>query len=102
MCTPNDITNLKEKLQKIDIVDLCTRETADLKWKFYKLTNLTVFAALLKDVPLGCKDPVLPELLFKNQNLNCSTFEKNTRKPYNDNLCYFRAVALHLFGNERL
>ena len=28
--------------------------------------------------------------------------KKNTRKSYNDNLCLFRAVALHLFGNERL
>ena len=102
VCTPDDITNLKEKLQKMDIVDLCSRERANTKWKFYKLTNLTVFAALLKDVPMGGKDSVLPELLLKNQNVNCLTFEKNTRKPYNDNLCLFRAVALHLFGNERL
>ena len=29
-------------------------------------------------------------------------FEKNTRKPYIDNLCLFRALALHLHGNERL
>ena len=63
---------------------------------------MTVFAALLKGVPKGCKDCVLPEPLLKNQNVNCLTFEKNTRKPYNDNLCLFRAVALHLFGNERL
>ena len=28
--------------------------------------------------------------------------KKNTRKLYNDNLCLFRADALHLFGNERL
>ena len=26
VCTPDDNTNLKEKLQKMDIVDLCTRE----------------------------------------------------------------------------
>ena len=26
VCTPDDIINLKEKLQKLDIVDLCTRE----------------------------------------------------------------------------
>ena len=58
--TPEDSTNLKEKLQKMDIVDLCTRERANNKWKSYKLTNLTVFAALLKDVPMGCKDSVLP------------------------------------------
>ena len=51
---------------------------------------------------MGCKDCVLPEPLLKNQNVNCLTFEKNTRKPYKDNLCLFRAVALHLFGNEIL
>ena len=99
--TADDNTNLKEKLQKMDI-DLCTPERADTKRKFYKLTNLTVFAALLKDVPMGCKDSVLPEPLLRNQNVNCLTFEKNTRKPYNDNFCLFRAFALHLFDNERL
>ena len=102
MCTPDDITNLKENLQKMDFVDFCTRERTNTKWKFYKLTNLTVFAALLKDVPFGCKDSVLPEPLLKNQTVNCLTFGKLTRKPYNDKLCLFRAVALHLFGNERL
>ena len=101
VCTTEEITNLKEKLQKLDIVELCTRERANTKWKFYKLTNLTVFAALLKDIPMGSKDSVLPEPLLKNQNVNCLTFERNIRKPYNDNLCLFRAVALHLFGNDR-
>ena len=59
VCTPDDITNLKEKLQKMDIIDLCTRERANTKWTFYKLTNLTVFAVLFKDVPMDCKDRVL-------------------------------------------
>ena len=80
VCTPDDIPNLKDKLQKMDIVDLCTRERANTKWKLYKLTNLTVFAALLKDVPMGCKDSVLPEPLLKNPNLNCLTFQKNYKK----------------------
>ena len=103
--TPDDITNLKKKLQKIDlfcIVDLCTRERANTKWKFDNLTNLTVFAALLKDVPTGCKDSVLPEPLLKNQNVNCLTYEQNTKNTYKDNLCLFRALALHLHGNETL
>ena len=102
VCTPDDIIKLKEKLQKKDIVDLCTRERANTKWKFYKLTNLTVFVALLKEVPMGCKDFVLPEPLLKNQNVNCLTYEQNTKKPYKDNLCLFRALALHLHGIERL
>ena len=102
VCTPDDITNLKEKLQKMDVVDLCTREKANTKWKFYKLTNLTVFAALLKDVPMGCKGSVLPETLLRNQSVNCLTYEQNTKKTYKDNLCVFRALALHLHGDERL
>ena len=72
------------------------------KWRFYKLTNLTVFAALLKDVPVGCKDAVLPEPLPKNRTINCLTFEENTRKPYNDNLCLFRSLALHMYRNQGL
>ena len=102
VCTPEDFVNLKEKMQKMDIIDLCTRERANTKRKFYKLTNVTVFAALLKDISMGCKDTVLPEPLLRNCNVNCLTFERNTRQPHNDNLCLLRAVALHLFGNERL
>ena len=63
---------------------------------------MTIFAPLLRHIPMGCKDAVLPEPLLKNHTVNCLTFEKNTKKPYNDSLCLFRAVALHLFGNERL
>ena len=89
VCTREDFTNLEEKLPKKGFIYLCTRERANTKWKFYKQTSLTVFTALLKDVPMGCKDSVLPEPLLKNQKASCLTFEKNTRKPYNDNLCLF-------------
>ena len=102
VCTQADMTNLKDRMQKMDIVDICTRERSNTKWKFYKLTNLTIFASLLKDVPMGFKDTVLPEPLLKNHNVNCLTFEGNTRQTYNDNLCLFRALALDLHGNEKL
>ena len=51
---------------------------------------------------MGCKDAVLPESLLKNHTIKCPTFEEKTRQPYNDNLCSFRALALHLHGNHRL
>ena len=102
VCTQADIINLKDRMQKVDIVDVCTREKANTKWKFQKLTNLTFFACLHEEVPMGCKDTVLLEPLFKNHNVNCLTFDSNTRQSYNDNLCFFRALALHLHGNEKL
>ena len=51
---------------------------------------------------MGCKDSVLPETLLKTQVVICLTYEQNTKQLYKDNLCLFRAVALHFFGNERL
>ena len=102
VCTQADMTNLKETMQKLDIVHLCSRERSNTKLKFYKLTNLTIVALLLKGVPMGCKDTVLPEPLLKNHNVNCLTFQRNTRQPYNEKLCLFRALALHLHGNEKL
>ena len=66
------------------------------------MTNLTVFASLLKNIHIGCKNAVLPEPLLKNHTINCLMYEEKTRQPYNDNLCLFRALALHLHGTQRL
>ena len=51
-------------MQKMNIVDICTRERSNTKWKSYKLTISTIFALLLKVIPMGCKDTVLPEPLL--------------------------------------
>ena len=72
------------------------------KRRFYKLTNLTVFASLLKGEPMRCKDAVLPELLLRNGTFNCLRYEENTRQPKNDNFCLFRVLVLHLHGTQRL
>ena len=58
VCTRDDFAKLKDFLNKTDVIGSCRQESMNTKWKFYKLTNLTVFAALLTDVPMGCKDAV--------------------------------------------
>ena len=98
----DDMAKLKEILKKTDVIESCTKERSNTKWRFFKLTNLTIFAALLRDIPMGCKDAVLPESLLRSPSIDCLTFERNTRQPYKDNLCLFRALALHLHGDERL
>ena len=68
-------------LNKTGVIDPCSRERMNTKWRFYKLTNLTVFAALLEDVPMGCKNAVLPKPVLKNHTVSFLTFDENTRKP---------------------
>ena len=47
LCTNDDLAKLKYFLNKTDVIESCSRERINTKWRFYKLTNLTVFAALL-------------------------------------------------------
>ena len=101
MRTHDDLSNLKYFLNKTDVKESCSREKSNTKWRFNRLKNLTAFVVLLKDVPMGCKNAVLPEPLLKICTINCLTFEEITRQPYNDNLCLFRALALHLHANQR-
>ena len=98
----DDMVRLKEILNKTDVIESCRKERSNTKWRFFTLTNLTIFAALLRDIPMGCKVAVLPESLLRNPSINCLTYEQNTKKTYKDNLCLSRALALHLHRNERL
>ena len=37
--TQADMSNMKNKNQKMDTVDICPRDKANTKWKFYQLTS---------------------------------------------------------------
>ena len=102
LATTEDLTKIKYLLSNNDVLESCKRERANTKWKFYKLKIVTIFPALLKQVPMGFKDTVLPDPLLKNHSVKCLKYEENTRRRYNDKLCFFGALALHLHKNERL
>ena len=70
LSTGDDLEHIKTLLAGTDVIESCARERVNTKWKFLKLTNVTIFAALLKDIPMGCKDAVLPEPLLKNRTVN--------------------------------
>ena len=88
-------------LKETDVIESCTKQRSITKWRFFKLTNSTIFAALLRDILMGCKDAVLLESLLNNRTVNCLTYVQNTKKPYKDNLCFFRALALLLHVNDK-
>ena len=75
LSTKDDMAKLKEILNETDVIESCPKEMSHTKWKFFKLTNSTKFAALLKDLPMGCKRAVLPEFLLKNHTVTCLTYE---------------------------
>ena len=76
----DDMAKLKEILKKTDVIESCTKEGCSTKWMFFILTNLTIYAALLRDIPMGCKDVVLLDSLKKTYQL------PNFRKKYKKTL----------------
>ena len=47
---------------------------------------------------MGCTDSSLPEPLLRNPDVNC-LISNGHDEPYNDNLCLFRSISIHLFGS---
>ena len=102
VATTEMLTKITNLVSNTDDIESCTREQVKTKWKFYKLTKFTIFTAFVKEVPMGCKDTVLPDPKIKSRSINSLTFEENTRKPYNDTFLLLRALPFQLHGNERL
>ena len=89
----NYLAKTQDILKKTDVIESCTIEN-NTKWRFFKLTTLTIIAALLRDISNGCKDAVLPQSLLKNHTANCLTYEQNTK---NHTKTFF-APSEHLFS----
>ena len=102
VCFRDDLAKLNDFLSKTDVMEFCSRDRMKTKWRFYNVANLTVVTALLKDVSMGCKGVVVPKPLPLKHTINCLTFEENPIQLYNDNLCLFRALALHLHRKRQL
>ena len=82
-------------------MEQCAQERQNTKWRIKLITNVTIFAALLKKTPMGCPDSVLPETLLKNHSVNCLLSNKD-KEPYKDHLCLFRALAMYMNGHNDL
>ena len=101
VCTKDDLTKLKDILNITDVIQSCVREEMITLWRFYKQANLTVFAVLLKDLPIGCKDAVLPQPLLQNGTITQLTFKKKTRQPYSDHFVPFlRLLCIYTETND--
>ena len=88
-------------MEKFDIVEQCTQERQNTKWQLKLTTNVTIFAALLKNIPMACPDSFLPEPVLRHTQVNCLLSNKD-KEPYKDHLCIFRALAMYMNGHNHL
>ena len=90
-----DMVKLLETLSSKNLNEILADERPDTKWKFFTVTNMTVYATHLDEVPLGCIKVSIPAYILHHNRINCLLSNRQTKEQYSDNLCMFRAVAMH-------
>ena len=97
------MNTIQGKAEKFDIVEQCTIERQNTKWRFKQIKNITVFSTILKkSIPMGCPDSVLPEPLLKYHSVNCLLSDKennHTKFTFAFSVC---ALTMYLHGRGKL
>ena len=78
VATEIDLSIIYILLSITDIIDSCSRERSKTTWILHKLAKITLYAVLLGEIPMECRDAALPDLLVKNLSIKCSTFGEYT------------------------
>ena len=65
-------------------------------WICEMVTNVTFFVNKILKHPIGCVDVVLPDYVKRNKAIVGLVKDHYRNATYNDNLCLFRCLALHL------
>ena len=85
LTTQEDFLKLKNILSNTEVVELCIKAPANTKWKNYKLTIVTGFAALLGENLMESEVAVLPEPLFENQSASAQQSRRNSKNQIKAN-----------------
>ncbi|XP_033729711.1 uncharacterized protein LOC117318893 [Pecten maximus] len=83
---------LRRRLDGLDLGEHLRQFRPDSKWKLYFITNMKI-VIYKSNYLLGAGVEELPDYVHNNPNI-CSLTKNSNGRPYNDNLCAFRCLAL--------
>ena len=91
--TPDDLERTIQEISNIDFL-FVRQQRPNSKWVVDLVTNVTWFVWKIRDHPIG-RGKYLPSYIVENRGI--APLDRNIQrgKPYEDNLCFFRCLALH-------
>ena len=93
-----DFDQFLERIHQPDILQWAVAQRPNSDWVCEHVTNATFFLNRIVDYPIGCVGVTLPDYV-KNNKAIVGLAKDEHGAIYNDNLCLFRCLALHL-GRE--
>ena len=94
----DDFESFLERIRESDILQWAVAQRPNSDWVCEHVTNATFFFNRIVDHPIGCVGVTLPDYV-KNNKAIVGLAKGEHGAIYNDNMCLFRCLALHL-GRE--
>ena len=91
-----DFESFQERIQEPDLLNWAVSQRPNSDWICEMVTNVTFFVNKILQHPIGCVDVVLPDYVKRNKAIVGLVKDHYRNATYNDNLCLFRCLALHL------
>ena len=95
----DDFDRFLARIQESDILQWAVAQRPNSDWICEMVTNATFFHNRIDDHPIGCVGINLPDYVKNNKAIVGLEKDRYHKTTYNDNLCLFRCLALHL-GRE--
>ena len=92
--SPDDLERLYQQIAELDYLEWVRQQRPNSKWVVDLVTNITWFITEIRDHPIG-RGKYLPGYIVDNIGITPLDRNIQTGKPYEDNLCFFRCLALH-------
>ena len=95
----DDFESFLERIREPDILQWAVAQRPNSDWVCEHVTNATFFLNRIVQHPIGCAGVTLPDYVKNNKAIVGLEKDHHCNATYNDNLCLFRCLALHL-GRE--
>ena len=92
--SPDDLERLYQQIAEIDYLEWVRQQRPNSKWVVDLITNVTWFVWKIRDHPIG-RGKYLPGYIAENRGIDAVENNAKTGKPCEDNLCFFRCLALY-------
>ena len=91
-----DLQRVLQDVEEKDWLEYARNNKPNSKWRVLRLVNVAFHVYPLLDRPIGRGDKgKLPKWVVENRGVDALEKNYNTGKVYEDNLCFFRCLALH-------
>ena len=91
-----DFDQFLERIHESDILQWAIAQRPNSDWVCELVTNVTFFINRILHHPIGCVGIDLPDYVKNNKAIIGLEKDHYRHATYNDNLCLFRCLALHL------